>query len=126
MLPTSQWYDACIGPVTTLHVVPVAVQCLCTNALTYTSPQVEAMLATSQEWDERPDVCCVLINSNAPKASLCVNHLGDKSHRRLQLSHPLCSCMQAFCAGGDIKACATAVRDGDTEGPLKCAPALSC
>ena len=27
---------------------------------------------------------------------------------------------QAFCAGGDIKACALAVQNGNTEGPLEC------
>jgi hypothetical protein len=31
--------------------------------------QVEAMLATLQEWDERHDVCCVLIKGTGPKAS---------------------------------------------------------
>ena len=34
--------------------------------------QVEAMLATLQEWDVQPDVCCVLLTSTGPKVRQCL------------------------------------------------------
>ena len=90
--------------------------------------QVSAMLAKVQEWNERADVGCVLLKGTGPKARVCpctarrqhscAEQMGVMSRGR----NP----MQAFCAGGDIKACAMAVRNGEIEGPLEYDRAQTC